>query len=73
MTRFLKWIMGALRSLLADMLSQVITFFMLVLAGFAWWYFSSPFAAIPVVIIGVLIGGYTYGVVEGEPNKKDGE
>jgi len=73
MKRALKWMIGALRSLFADMLSQVITFFMLIFAGFAWFHFSTPFAVIPVIVIGIMIDVYLYDAVEGDTDKKDGE
>ena len=66
MNRFIKWLIDSARGLLADMLGQIIAFFMFIAAGLAWLYFATDYAVIPVFIVGVVLGGYIYGLVEGK-------
>jgi len=68
MSKFFKWLIGAFRSLLADMFLQIIAFFMMVFSGLAWYYFSTPFAIIPVVVIAFMLGVLMYNIVEGKDN-----
>ncbi len=70
MSRFLKWLVSFVRSLLTGMLVEVVIFFMFVFAGISWLYFSSVFAAIPVVVIGFALGIYIYGLEEKKSDKK---
>ncbi len=68
MSNFFKWLVGTLRSLLADMFLQIIAFFMLIFSGLVWFYFSTPFAVIPVVVIAFALGIFMYNIVEGKDN-----
>ena len=55
MNRFMKWLKGGVSFLLEEVLGQI---WMLVIffAGFvAWAYFSSIYAAIPVIVIGITL------------------
>ena len=69
MSQFIKWLISSARSLLADMLGQILAFFMFIAAGLAWLYFSTAYAVIPVFIIGIALGGYIYGLAEGEKSE----
>lgn len=66
MKRVICAMLGSARRLVADMLGQILALCMFIAAGFAWLYFSTPYAVIPVIIVGVLVGGYFYGLVEGK-------
>jgi hypothetical protein len=55
------------------MLGQILALLMFVAAGFSWFYFSTVYAAIPVIVVGVLVGGYVYGWVEGGDARKKGK
>lgn len=71
MKPFIKSLIRSTRSALADMLGQVLALLMFVVAGLAWLYFSTIYAAIPVIIVGLLVGGYIYGWVEGKDQKEN--
>ena len=66
MNSFIQRLVGNTRSLLADLLGQVLAFLMFIVAGIAWLYFSTVYAVIPVFIVGILVGGYFYGMAEGK-------
>lgn len=70
MKSLIKSILSGVQSIFADMLGQILALFMLVLAGLSWAYFSTIYAAIPVLVVGIAIGGYIYGWAEGTGNKK---
>lgn len=74
MKPFIESLIRSTRSALADMLGQILALLMFVIAGLAWLYFSTIYAVIPVIIVGVLVGGYMYGWVEGkDKTEKDKE
>lgn len=60
MKRIMFVMLSGARRVAADMLGQILALFIFVAAGFAWLYFSTPYATVPVIIVGVLIGGYFY-------------
>lgn len=66
MMRFLKWLFACIRSFLADVFGQIWALPVFIAAGLAWHYFSSIYAAIPVLVVGVVIGGYIWGLIEGK-------
>lgn len=66
MKPFIKSLIRSTRNALADMLGQILALLMFVIAGLAWLYFSTIYAVVPVIIVGVLVGGYMYGWVEGK-------
>ncbi|WP_417583928.1 hypothetical protein [Nitrincola sp.] len=73
MSRFIQSLLGSARSFLADIMGQLLAVLMFIVAGLAWLYFNTVYAVIPVLIIGVLIGGYVYGWVEGSNKKQNNE
>lgn len=55
MNRFMKWLKGGVSFLLEEVLGQI-WMFVIFFAGFvAWAYFSSIYAAIPVIVIGITL------------------
>lgn len=42
---------------------------MFIAAGLCWSYFSTIYAAIPVLVAGIIVGGYIYGKAEGSRNR----
>ncbi len=73
MSRLIQSLLGSARSFLADIMGQLLAVLMFIVAGLAWFYFKTVYAVIPVLIIGVLIGGYVYGWVEGSNKKQNNE
>lgn len=55
MNRFVKWLMDGIRFLLAEFFAQIVAAVILFAAFVAWAYFSSIYAAIPVVIAGIVL------------------
>lgn len=60
MKRIMFVMLSGARRVAADMLGQILALCIFVAEGFAWLYFSTPYATVPVIIVGVLIGGYFY-------------
>ncbi len=58
------WVMRSLRSLLADIFTQVMAFVMFIFSGLAWFYFSSVFAGVVVFIAMFFIGLYIFKKIE---------
>jgi len=61
----IKCLLVGIRGAMADMLGQILALVMFIAAGLAWLYFSTIYAVIPVIVIGVVVGGLLYGWVEG--------
>ena len=57
MNRFVKWLMAGIRYLLAEFFAQIVAAVILFAAFVAWAYFSSIYAAIPVLIVGIMLWG----------------
>lgn len=66
MNRFMDGLINSVRHLLAEFFGQIFAFFAFCIAGLAWLYFSTIYAVIPVLILGVFLGGYLYELVEGD-------
>lgn len=66
MNQFMKWLINSVRYLLAEFFVQIFAFFVFGIAGLAWLYFSTIYAVIPVVVLGIGLGTYLYGLIEGE-------
>jgi len=64
MNKFLIWVMRSLRSLLADVFTQVMALLMFVFSGLAWFYFSSVFAGIAVFVAMFFFGLYIFKKIE---------
>lgn len=58
MNIFIRWFTNTLHACWVDFLGEIIAIVIFVTAGLAWIYFSSIYAAIAVVIIGIVLGGY---------------
>ncbi len=69
MSQFMKWIINSVRYLLAEFFVQIFAFFVFSIAGLAWLYFSTIYAVIPVMTLGVFLGGYIYELIEGDKKK----
>lgn len=60
----MKW--TRIRFLLAEFVVQILAFIFFCIAGVAWLYFSTIYAAIVVIVVGVILGAYVYTVIENE-------
>lgn len=69
MSQFMKWLINSVRYLLAEFFVQIFAFLVFCIAGLAWLYFSTIYAVIPVIILGVFLGGYLYELIEGDKKK----
>lgn len=66
MNGFVKWIIGGGRYILADVSGQIVVFITAVAAAMAWFYFSSFYAAIPVLLVGFSLDWLLSKFIEGE-------
>ena len=76
MNQFMNWFINGARFLLAEFFGQIIAGVILFAAFVAWVYFSSIYAAIPVLIVGILLWGIVGKVFErkkSENTKKNQE
>jgi hypothetical protein len=64
MNRFTQWLINIARYLLAEFFVQVLAFSVFCVAGLAWLYFSTIYAAIAVIIVGIGLGSFMYGLIE---------
>ncbi len=64
MNRFTQWLINSLRYLLAQFFVQILAFFVFCIAALAWIYFSTIYAAAAVIILGIGVGTYLYGLIE---------
>ncbi len=69
MNRFITRLVSGTRTILAEFFVQILAFIVFCAAGLAWLYFSTPYAIIPVFIIGIAFGGYLYGLIEGKKSE----
>jgi hypothetical protein len=64
MNRFTQWLINIARYMLAEFFVQVLAFIVFCVAGLAWLYFSTIYAAIAVIIVGIGLGSFMYGLIE---------
>ena len=69
MSQFGAWLITRTRFFLAEFFVQIFAFIVFCIAGIAWLYFSTIYAAMPVIIVGIALGTYLYGLIEGEKRK----
>lgn len=70
MNRFLGWLTDGIRFLAAEFMGQIIAAVILFAAFVAWAYFSSIYATIPVIAIGIIAWGAASKLFQGK-NTKD--
>jgi Flp pilus assembly protein TadB len=63
MNQFKQALTNSFRYLFAEFFVQILAFFVFCVAGLAWLYFSTIYAAIAVLILGIGLGTYLYGVI----------
>ncbi len=56
-----QWLINSARYLLAEFFVQILAFLVFCIAGLAWLYFSTIYAAVAVIILGIGLGTYVYG------------
>lgn len=69
MSGFGEWVITRTRFFLAEFFVQILAFTVFCIAGVAWLYFSTIYAAIAVTVVGVVLGTYLYGMIENGKNK----
>lgn len=55
MSRFVKWLINSARTILENFFGQIISAFIFFAAFVAWGYFSSGYAAVLVLILGLVL------------------
>ena len=58
MSGFSQWLVARARFLFAEFFIQILALIVFGIAGIAWLYFSTVYAAIAVVVIGIALGTY---------------
>ena len=71
MSRFMKWLLSGARTLLAEFFIQIFALVVFGIAVVAWLYFSTIYAAILVIVLGIALGTYLYGLIEGEGREEN--
>ncbi|MBI3898972.1 MAG: hypothetical protein HY308_11855 [Gammaproteobacteria bacterium] len=69
MSRLMSRFISGVRRFFAGFFLEILAFITFCAAGLAWAYFSTAYAVIPVFIIGIALGGYIYGLIEGEKSE----
>lgn len=70
MNRGMSWLVNSARTTVAEFLGHMLGLIVLLSALGAWTYFGSIYAALPVMLVGVLLIALVYRVVDSGRRKK---
>jgi len=71
MNQLISWLKNGTYFILSEFLGQIIAAIILIAAFVAWVYFSTWYAAIPVVIVGIILWGVLSKLLTFGKNKFD--